>query len=286
MTKQAPKSEHNLQLLVYQKRKFAPFLFQVYIFFKRALIQYWRAVTTVISDIFFVALAGIIVGLMYRNYDLVKVNQVDFVVSLAVGYPVVQSLRIFGAERTVFWRESSAGMNRFAYFLGKNLAVIPFMIVIPAVFMVFFHTLSSPRGSFSLYFAALVAAYYATCGMGQLISTLVSPNKALVAAVIITLVLNDASGSITPTLSDLDKTKIGPAMYTLSYARWLCEALFITEVDSYPEIYDTQKQLLLTEFSYHSDNYALDLGMMFVLGVTFQILAFIGLVSLNRSKQK
>lgn len=33
---------------------------------------------------------------------------------------VASSLRVFGSERVVFWRESSAGTNTLAYFLGKG----------------------------------------------------------------------------------------------------------------------------------------------------------------------
>lgn len=61
---------------------------------------------------------------------------------------VQTTLPMFGAEKTVFWREASTGINRFSYFIGKNLASVPLLLASPAVFLIFFYTFSQPRGLF------------------------------------------------------------------------------------------------------------------------------------------
>ena len=48
------------------------------------------------------------------------------------------SLRLFGAERVVFWREVSAGASRTAYYVGKNIADLPRLFFVPAMYLSLF----------------------------------------------------------------------------------------------------------------------------------------------------
>ncbi len=123
----------------------------------------------------------------------------NFLVSLATGMSSVQqSLRNFGGERTVFWRESSSGINHFgnsnnsfnlfpsisqslslslpfhlidisslfnmeyiAYFIGKNLASIPQILYSPLLFLALFYSFNGPRGLLSDYYLVLVVNQFA-----------------------------------------------------------------------------------------------------------------------------
>ncbi len=38
-------------------------------------------------------------------------------------------MRTFGAEKTVYWREASSGINTVAYFLAKNIIDLPFILI-------------------------------------------------------------------------------------------------------------------------------------------------------------
>ncbi len=55
--------------------------------------------------------------------------------------------RVYGSdvERVVFWREESSGFNKLAYFLGKNIATIHTLLLIPAVFLATFYPSNQPR---------------------------------------------------------------------------------------------------------------------------------------------
>lgn len=45
-------------------------------------------------------------------------------VSLSLGFTAMAaSLRCFGTEKVIFWRESASGINKTSYFLGKNIGI-------------------------------------------------------------------------------------------------------------------------------------------------------------------
>ena len=55
---------------------------------------------------------------------LVSAGAMNTMSGLAVGLTtLLASLRPFGNERAVFWRESASGVNKFAYFLGAAFSL-------------------------------------------------------------------------------------------------------------------------------------------------------------------
>ena len=74
--------------------------------------------------------------------------------------------RLFGAERVVFWREVASGASRSAYFVGKNLADLPRLLLVPAVYLSLFSGFSGASGRSSERYLALLAATFATSGVG------------------------------------------------------------------------------------------------------------------------
>ena len=130
-----------------QRRKTAGFFAQTNLCVRRALVQQRRHYTVLLSDAALVLFAGFFVGMLFRNVPIQKTPQVAFLVSLCTGcLAIQQSVRMFGPERVVFWRESAAGLNRYAYFVGRNVASIPSMLLMPLVFLSCFYTLSQVRG--------------------------------------------------------------------------------------------------------------------------------------------
>jgi hypothetical protein len=57
-------------------------------------------------------------------------------VSLSIGFTAMAaSLRCFGTEKVIFWRESAAGINKVAYFLGKNIGILIIFYLNPIFLM-------------------------------------------------------------------------------------------------------------------------------------------------------
>ena len=77
-------------------------------------------------------------------------------------------------------------------------------------------------------------------------------------------------------------------MAKLSYARWLMEALFINEMQRYPNIWWLAVNSLYKHFGYtptisHMHQCMINMG---ILGGSFRVLAYLALVYTNRQKQR
>jgi len=70
----------------------------------------------------------------------------------------------------------------------------------------------------------------------------------------------------------------------LSLLRWASEAVYTIEIETYIGFYDISQGIKF--FGYNLNNFKLDLAMLFVLGLTFRLLAFLLLLLLNRDKKK
>lgn len=58
---------------------------------------------------------------------------------------------VFGSERIVYWREASAlpqPLHTLAYFVGKDIAWLPQVLVGPALFTIAYTSLTFPRDTF------------------------------------------------------------------------------------------------------------------------------------------
>ncbi|KAH8076620.1 ATPase [Aureococcus anophagefferens] len=125
-----------------------------------------------------------------------------FMLNLGVGLTAsLASLRVFGSDRAVFWREAAPGsgmeLDRFAYFLAKNAVEVP---------------LASPLAPieelFALTFSAMFAAVFAVSGFAYALSIAQDPMASQLSMVMLVLVFVLFCG-ISPKLSQIDN--MGPA---------------------------------------------------------------------------
>lgn len=206
--------------------------------------------------------------------------------SLATGFAATQqSLQPYGAERTIYWREASVGLSPAAYYAGKNIAFALDVFAQPLLFTILFYFIAMPRASFGLYYAVLLVNQFALTGLGMLISVLLDPKKSQLAAVVMTLVFNAASG-FSPTMSELSHFSF---VTWFSYARWLIEALFIMETDQYPDIFLQEKKFYADRFSYTLGDwgqFALCIVIISIIGLLARMATYLALVFVNRDKQK
>ena len=68
---------------------------------------------------------------------------------IAMGLTGVASMiRVFGEERVQYWREAS-GLSQpwhtIAYFFGKDLSMLPQMLLAPMVYCIVYLSITSPR---------------------------------------------------------------------------------------------------------------------------------------------
>eukprot|EP01118_Nematostelium_gracile_P002568 TRINITY_DN12798_c0_g1_i1.p1 TRINITY_DN12798_c0_g1~~TRINITY_DN12798_c0_g1_i1.p1 ORF type:complete len:211 (-),score=31.76 TRINITY_DN12798_c0_g1_i1:19-651(-) len=206
-------------------------------------------------------------------------------VCLCIGLTAVQSsLVTFGTERVVYFRDASYGLNPLAFFLGKSIAAMPRYILSPMVFLTSYYSLTGPRESPVTMYSVLLIAEFTCTGIGYVISLLMSEKNAVVAGVVYTLVAVMFGGN-NPTLRDL--RNMGPVALigaSTSWVRWIQEALFINEAETYPLTETITDKI--EWMGYDMDNYKMDLGMAIVIGIVVRVVAFVLLVFKDRAKQR
>jgi hypothetical protein len=237
--------------------------------------------------------------------------------NMALGLTAVAgALRTFGDERVTFWRESKTGTSSLAFFVGKNLAGIP-MVLIPPLFLVsIFYFLTTPAASFWQMYAILLIVQFVCVAVGYVISLLLSPANALLAGVVFVVVSTMFSGSFerpippptlhssmassipkyfsltrafvvvgaNPTLAKLKTIGVPAlAMASLSFSRWSTEALYSSLLSVYKDEYGVESGL--KHWGYDMGNFPLvDILALLGLGFGLRIIAFIVLYFLHRNK--
>ena len=155
--------------------------------------------------------------------------------SLSLG-AVAASLRLFGAERIVYWREASTGISTTAYFVGKCLSHVPALILPPALFTFVYQWMLVPRASGWECFLLFFSIYFTAAGWGYLSSIALPPAQAQICAVLSVLVMMMFSGQ-TPRQADLYAVPaIGPALNLFTYAsylRWGEEIFVVQEMEQF-----------------------------------------------------
>lgn len=241
-------------------------------------------------DLFLVVLAGGILGLFFSEIDLERLTVANVMSGLAIGMiGMISGLRPFGTPsiRPVFWRESSAGVNRVAYFLASTGIQMPAIIIYPVFFLSFYYSFLAPDASFGSFYIVFAFCFWATFGLGYLLSLLFHPDNSKMAAVVVGLICAVLGGLSTTTLCTLQQyTFIGPFAYSLSYARWYGEALFEVEAKTYPPVLSYNVQLTAGLNDYSLDNFGVCLAVLFGIGAVCRVIALLLLMFTHRGEQK
>jgi len=278
-------------------------LFKSFLYFlSRAFTQQVRASSQMIYDLLLEAFAGTLVGCLYINVEFSDLTKFLTFSAMALGLTVsIASLRVFGDERVVFWRESAPGsgmnLDMFAYFMAKNIVELPRLGFLTFFFVLSFYPLVTPNIEWYFFFGYSCAASFACSGLAYFASIALSPLKAQLLVVIYVLVAVMFSGLATR-LKQLSENTLFLSLTYLSYARWLSELCYLQQVYSStiawrmpPSYYlKPQSDSVLTgviglEYTPSNETMMLNSLMLICLGLLFRLLAFISLIIFNRDKR-
>jgi len=183
------------------------------------------------------------------------------------------ALRVFGSEIVVFWRESSTGVNTFAYFMGKDMSYLAHGLLLPLLFLGVFYTLVSPRGSFSYFYLHLLLIWYNATAMGYLVSVTIKPRMAQLAVVVFIFMLMLFSG-IQPTLTEMQDFGYPMAAFPyISYLRYANEAFYLNEIKEWSYYFDISTGL--QAYGYSFDMWNTDWGALIAIGTGIRIISAI-----------
>lgn len=191
------------------KQRGAYWFLQVYYCFARYLNQQLRHIVSLVLEVFVGLFAGLLMGIsvngqngqlytgMYvKPYTLVSPSPVDWLVplyGLLIGFAVALAgspagVKVFGEEKTIFWRETAAGHSPSAYYIGKTIAAIPRIFLSAFHFAAIYQFLALPTfPNFSTVFAIILGTFQGIYGMSAFVSALVSRENGNIASIILAI---------------------------------------------------------------------------------------------------
>ncbi|KAJ3069573.1 hypothetical protein HDU98_007365 [Podochytrium sp. JEL0797] len=293
---------HRIVPIVVESRG-AGFWKQLWYCHQRSLVQQSRSVSAFVMEIVVAVVAGALMGIstqggifkeLYSSayigvYAAVSPKPTDiislycFLVGLAVALASAPAaVKVFGEEKTVYWREAACGHSRFAYFLGKTISTFYRIVIMSLHFTAVYMFLAKPIISPYTQYTIVLLQYWGVYGMSCIISMLVRRENASLLAVVMCLFASVFCG-YGPSLAQAEQWGMSWVM-EMSFNKWAAEAMYASSVMLYQDQYDVK--MTADMFGWSLDQVAFDYAMCFGLGLGMRAIAFGLLVALNRDKQR
>lgn len=189
---------------------------QIWLCFRRSMLQQYRMASSFFLELVVGSLAGALIGFTIRSsnghlfqsvyngplmilsswVNVSMLPQISLIAGIAIALSGSPSgVKVFGDERLVYWREAASGHNRLSYYLGKIFSTV-FRIIIAALhFTVFFAMLATPVMSFNKLYLCVLLNFYCVYGLASCVSMLVKKEDGPLLAVIVGLVVAVFCGS-------------------------------------------------------------------------------------------
>jgi len=202
---------------------------------KRAATQHTRSLTVALFDVLLHCGTGAFLGAASGTINLTSLAQANLMFSLGLTMTIgLASLRVFGAERVVFWREAAPGagmdLSPLPYFIGKNIVELPRLAILTACLVAFFYPFVSTLCNPDVFFVRALAASWNISGWAVMLSILFNDFlSAQLILVILCLVFMLYAGTMSK-LSSMSSVEYG--LSWLSPNRWLVEDLFVCHADT------------------------------------------------------
>ncbi|KAF2111187.1 ABC transporter-like protein [Lophiotrema nucula] len=293
--------EQEQTLLQTMKKRGASWPAQAYYCGKRSITQQVRNRGSFFFEIGVGALAGGIIGLsafaakgqLFRGLykppftvlssavDYQSVSQVGLLGGMAIGLAAsAPAVKVFGEEKLVFNREASSGHSMSAYYVGKMLSVLPRIALSSLHFSVFMGILATPLMSFNQMFAANMLYFYCVYGLASCVGMAVKREDGPLLAVMASLIIG-VLGGVAPPLSKVKAWHL-EGLWRMSPGVWFTEAYVSQNLLPLDYLYmldQASKQMGFT-----LGQYSLDMGILFVIGSVYRVVAYVLLVTVQRKR--
>ncbi|KAL8717542.1 MAG: hypothetical protein Q9225_005220 [Loekoesia sp. 1 TL-2023] len=285
------KTQEALSLRRSIRSRGAPFYKQIYHCFLRSLLQQYRLRSSFYFEIGVSALGGFLIGLAqfkseginFRGFylppytilsssiDYFSVPQMALLVGIAIGLIASSpGVKIFGEEKLVYWRESSSGHNRLAYYIGKVLSTFPRMLVACLHFTATFMLLATPRISWGHSFLANLLYFYTIYGLASILSMLTRREDGPLLAVMASLIVGVLNG-MSPNLHVVAQWHMSWFWRALP-GTWLAEAYFEKNVGPLGYLYAIEDASRAT--GYRLGKFGWDCCVLGIIGSVYRVVAF------------
>jgi len=249
-------------------------------FIQRSGQQLLRHPVTLLVDLLLVMVPGLVLGLLYQDFQLEDIPRIAQLIVLAVGMAsAMTSTRLFGLERAVWVREAGMGLNTLWYFCGKATAHLPEELLSPLAFLMWFYTFSSPRISLAYIYVCLLAVVYCTSGVGMLCSTVLPLRAATMASVLLVIIFAMLAGTDPP----LPRLRQSAGIFTealvgVSFSRYAVEALTVFETQQWPPVWAADvAELVQGRYGFDLSGGPADLAVLCAMGFVLRLLSLAAL---------
>ncbi|KAK8014377.1 hypothetical protein PG990_007673 [Apiospora arundinis] len=282
------------------KKRGAPHIKQIWLCFRRAMLQQYRVKSAFFFEMGLSSVAGFLIGLaengkkgiMFKGFykepydvlsvaaDFKSVPEFALLTAIAIGLSGASpAVRVFSEETLLYRREAEAGHSRLAYFLAKVAAVIPRMALACLHLTTFLILLAVPGGlSYGVAFIANLVYFWAIYGLAACVSMVARREDAPLFATILSLVVGILSGAA-PSLAQVRDWKV-EGLWRASPGTWFAELYFGQMV--YPFSYLYQVDLAAQATGFHLDRLWLNVLVIFCIGLLYRVIAFVGLFVSHR----
>jgi len=262
----------------------------------RRLVQWWRMNRQ--RSIFLAALVsgGVVLAVIDRfivsgtpRWDAMSFLNLHSCLALMLA---IFCLQVFGNDQPVFWRESSSGMNVFAYFQSRLLVNSMDVIIQTCLFTAVYYLIRQPGVTFWKFLLPFGFTAYAASGWGYLVSTLVPPRHGPFIVSLIVFIICGLLGNP----SSLSNFLVGGAMEVcvsaISITRWSLQMSFAEAVqDLHPHptgvsayMYDMEMDVFFKR-DWGLGTWRTAAAALTIMGTLLRIGSFLGLRFTNRDKQ-
>ncbi|KAF1996579.1 hypothetical protein P154DRAFT_579828 [Amniculicola lignicola CBS 123094] len=295
----SPEQEHILAQTM--KKRGGSWPAQMYYCFKRSITQQIRNRNSFFFEIGVGALAGGIIGLsafaakgqLFRGLyqkpfttlssavDYASISQVGLLGGMAIGLAAsAPAVKVFGEEKLIYARERSSGHSSSAYYVGKMLSVLPRICLSSLHFSVFMGILATPLMGFHQMFAANLLYFFAVYGLASCIGMVVKREDGPLLAVMASLIIG-VLGGVAPPLSKVKMWHL-EGLWRMSPGVWFTEVYVSQNV--LPLEYLYLLDVASEQMGFTFGQYSLDMLMIFAIGSTYRVLAYILLVTVGRKR--
>lgn len=272
-----PSPKRQGRLLV--RRRVPGFFRQYWWCLGRAVLQRSRDPLGLAVDTVVIAITGMTLGLLS---DRGRATIMHYAVSttysvVAVGLmATVGGLGTFSRHRLVARREAAAGLNRLAFFLALDTVGAAVALVHAAVYLFMWLSFAVPRAVVAQMYAVTVAAVYACTGTSYLLTQLLEPGTAQLAAAVSALLaaLVARQGDPSPLVRRLQ---------AFSFARWALEGMVVSESNKLSGVWLLARCADLAALRYDVRRFWGCILALVGLGLLFRLLALVCLIRKSRA---
>lgn len=142
--------------------------------------------------------------------------------------------------------------------------------------------LATPLMSFTDMYVANLGYFYAVYGFSSVISMLVKREDGPLLAVLLSLIIG-ILGGVAPPLSKVKSWGL-EWLWRMSPGVWFTEAYFSQNLLPLKHLYVLELASKVVGFTL--GQYGKDVAMLFFIGTVYRVIAYLGLVLINRRRQK